>query len=230
MSDTPNITETRAVLQAIAATALEFANATEALAASLSTNNLDAETLGNVMDVFDAADSIIRVARRTLDGLNRRHQVMEEAVNATPKVAKTEFYRHDGNSGRGIVNVASGNANVAFQIGQQFSQPTSDDHSSQTDAPQPAAPTSSGPTISPSSSSPPGGGQRGIVNVASDNARVAFQVGRQFPKKAKEDADTSSDDPPSPEPAAGKVVNVRSGNARVGMQTDVVIGDLRINL
>jgi hypothetical protein len=231
MSDAPNISETRAVLRAIAASALEFAQATELLSASLSAQNLDAETLGDLMDVFEATDGVIRLASRTLDNLNRRHLVMEEAVNATPKVAKTEFYRADGNSGhRGVVNVATGNANVAFQIGQQFSQPTPEASNSQTDASQPSTPAPSGSTNNPSGSSQSDGGQRGTVNVASGNARVAYQVGRQFPKKAKEDADSSSDAPPSSEATAGKVVNVQSGNARVGMQTDVVIGDLRIDL
>jgi hypothetical protein len=91
----PNITETRVVLQTIATTALKFANAADTMAASLSANDLDAETLSNLMDVFEATNSMIQVANHTLDNLNRRHQAMEEAVNATSNAAKTEFYRHD---------------------------------------------------------------------------------------------------------------------------------------
>ncbi|GAA1707711.1 hypothetical protein [Fodinicola feengrottensis] len=100
MSCAPNITETRAVLHAIATTALEFANAADTMAAALSANDLDTETVSNLMDVFEATNSIIHVAHHTLNNLNRRHQTMEEAVNTTPNAAKTEFYRHDNENSK----------------------------------------------------------------------------------------------------------------------------------
>ncbi len=58
-------------------------------------------------------------------------------------------------------------------------------------------------------------------NVASGNDRVAIQVGKVHGR--------SGDKPAPAAPAAsGPSVNVRSGNARVGKQTDVVRGDVQI--
>lgn len=60
-------------------------------------------------------------------------------------------------------------------------------------------------------------------NVASGNDRVAMQVGRVLGRPVKPAA-------PSGEtaPSTSTVVNVRSGNAQVGEQTDVIVGGLHI--
>jgi hypothetical protein len=100
-----NITETRAILQGIALSAKQFAEQTETLAASLSEQKLDGETLDNLMSLFEATDGIITSTSSALEGLNRRHQAMEEAVNTTAHAADTHFYRtHGGNSGNQIAS------------------------------------------------------------------------------------------------------------------------------
>ncbi|XVV14416.1 hypothetical protein ACQP2X_08755 [Actinoplanes sp. CA-131856] len=67
-------------------------------------------------------------------------------------------------------------------------------------------------------------GRKPTVNIASGNDTVAVQAG-QVGSAGR------SKDPKTPKPPAGKgrVTNVVSGNARVGVQTDGVIGDITIS-
>ncbi|MER7331723.1 MULTISPECIES: hypothetical protein [unclassified Micromonospora] len=61
------------------------------------------------------------------------------------------------------------------------------------------------------------------VNIASDGDRAAVQVGYVGgSSERRERAEVP------PEPGDVQVENIREGNARVGMQADVIVGDLRI--
>uniref|UniRef100_UPI003F49507E hypothetical protein n=1 Tax=Nonomuraea sp. CA-251285 TaxID=3240002 RepID=UPI003F49507E len=72
------------------------------------------------------------------------------------------------------------------------------------------------------------------TNIASGNDRVAVQVGEIHP------ADPSQEGPPPPEPlhdqaapgdpAEHAVHNMAFDNAKVGVQTDVYVGDLNIQM
>ncbi|MFI7217893.1 hypothetical protein [Micromonospora maritima] len=60
-------------------------------------------------------------------------------------------------------------------------------------------------------------------NVASGNDRVAVQAGQVHGRR-----DAGKKDTPKVDPTPGRSENVRSGNARVGRQVDVISGDLHI--
>jgi hypothetical protein len=62
-------------------------------------------------------------------------------------------------------------------------------------------------------------------NVASGTDRVAVQVGQVHGRR---DAGKTSKDTAKVDPTPGRSENVRSGNARVGRQADVISGDLHI--
>ncbi len=61
------------------------------------------------------------------------------------------------------------------------------------------------------------------TNRASGNDRVALQVGRINPS----DDDSPKRDSKKPAPRGG---NARTGNAKVGLQTDEIVGDLVIRM
>ncbi len=84
----------RTALRAIAATADDAAGSIGVLAASLADADMDPATLAEVADILEAASELRGAADKAVDGLNRRHAQIEQAVNATPHVAKTSFYRH----------------------------------------------------------------------------------------------------------------------------------------
>lgn len=63
-------------------------------------------------------------------------------------------------------------------------------------------------------------------NHASGNDRVAVQVGQIIPASDRDRADREK---PAPA-AAGTSINVRSDNATVGQQADVITGDLTIRM
>jgi hypothetical protein len=118
-----NIIETRAILQGIALSAKQFAEQAEALAASLSEQKLDGETLDDLMSLFEATDGIITSTSRALEGLNRRHQAMEEAVNTAGYVTDTDFYRHGDSSASHTRNSAMGDTDL--QVGNRQESPSS---------------------------------------------------------------------------------------------------------
>ncbi|MEV4762561.1 hypothetical protein AB0J89_07980 [Micromonospora chokoriensis] len=62
-------------------------------------------------------------------------------------------------------------------------------------------------------------------NVASGTDRVAVQAGQVHGRR---DASKTSKDTPKTDPTPVRSENVRSGNARVGRQVDVISGDLHI--
>ena len=66
--------------------------------------------------------------------------------------------------------------------------------------------------------------QRGPNNVAGNGDQVDLQVGEIKPADSR---DRSSRQQPTP-PPAGRSENVRTGNATVGEQADVITGGLRI--
>jgi|HigsolmetaAR206D_1030411.scaffolds.fasta_scaffold05711_1 hypothetical protein len=69
----------------------------------------------------------------------------------------------------------------------------------------------------------------GRKNVAGGNDRVALQVGVVLGRRGKPATQPGSATPAgSAAPATTRVVNVRSGNARVGKQADVIAGDLHV--
>jgi hypothetical protein len=92
--DITNIEQTRKLLTRFAVVATEFVTTTDALTATLSAKGIDSETLGDLMEILDAATATSDAARNALDGLNQRHHALETAVNATHHAAKTNFYRH----------------------------------------------------------------------------------------------------------------------------------------
>ena len=84
----------RTALRAIANTADDAASLIGVLAASLADADMDPATLAEVADILEAASELRGAADKAVDGLNRRHAQIEQAINATPHVAKTSFYRH----------------------------------------------------------------------------------------------------------------------------------------
>jgi len=92
--EAPNIEAARIALQAINQTADQTVAAIDNLSASLADADMDPATLGEVADILDAANALQAAANKALNGMNQRHAVVEEAINATPHVAKTEFYQH----------------------------------------------------------------------------------------------------------------------------------------
>lgn len=62
--------------------------------------------------------------------------------------------------------------------------------------------------------------QRGSHNVAGDGDRVDLQVGEIKPADSRAQRTA-----PTP---AGRSENIRTGNATVGRQDDVIVGDIRI--
>lgn len=92
--EAPNIEAARDALKAIADQAEETNTTIDQLSASLTSADMDPDTLGEVSEILEAADNLKTAAANALAGLDNRHQVMEEAVNSTPHAAKTEFYRH----------------------------------------------------------------------------------------------------------------------------------------
>lgn len=89
-----NIATVRETLQAIVQTAEQASSVIDNLSASLSGADIDPQTLGEVSEILDAAAALKAAATQALQGLDTRHAAMEEAVNATPHAAKTDFYRH----------------------------------------------------------------------------------------------------------------------------------------
>ncbi|WP_163571183.1 hypothetical protein [Fodinicola feengrottensis] len=89
-----NIAQTREALDAIVKQAQGFTETVDQLAAGLATQDVDPDTIGEVMEIFEATNGLRSAAYKALAGLNQRHGAMEEAVNATPHAAKTDFYKH----------------------------------------------------------------------------------------------------------------------------------------
>ena len=89
-----NIDQARQTLKEIYTAASEFVSTVDNLQASLASADLDPQTLGEVAEILDAAQITQSAAEKAVQGLDSRHAHMEEAVNATPHVAKTEFYLH----------------------------------------------------------------------------------------------------------------------------------------
>lgn len=92
--EAPTIEQAREALQALVAEAEQTSARVDTLSASLQAADLDAQTLGEVADVLEAADAMKAASTRALQGLDSRHAQMEEAVNSTPHAAQTSFYRH----------------------------------------------------------------------------------------------------------------------------------------
>lgn len=89
-----NIEAARTSLASFTQSAAELAQAAEQMGADLAANDLDNQTLADVAALMDKAQELQGQARQGLNGLNSRHQVMEEAHSATPHPAKREFYQH----------------------------------------------------------------------------------------------------------------------------------------
>lgn len=89
-----NIDQARQTLKEIYSASSEFVSTVDTLQASLASADLDPQTLGEVAEILDAAQATQAAAEKAVQGLDARHAHMEEAVNATPHPAKTEFYQH----------------------------------------------------------------------------------------------------------------------------------------
>jgi hypothetical protein len=89
-----NIAAARAALDAIVSAADQAVATIDNLSASMHSVDVDVDTLSEVAAVLEAATAMQAAAAKARTGLDDRHAVMEEAVNATPHAAKTEFYRH----------------------------------------------------------------------------------------------------------------------------------------
>jgi len=89
-----NIAAARAALDAIVQAADQAVGTIDNLSASMQGADMDADTLGDVAAVLEAATAMHAAAAKARSGLDDRHAVMEEAVNTTPHAAKTDFYRH----------------------------------------------------------------------------------------------------------------------------------------
>jgi hypothetical protein len=92
--EAPNIEAARDALSALQAEADRTVARVDQLSGSLQSADLDAQTLGEVAEVLEAADAMKTAAHKALSGLDSRHGLMEEAVNATAHAAKTDWYRH----------------------------------------------------------------------------------------------------------------------------------------
>jgi len=89
-----NIAAARAALDAIVKAADQAVSTIDNLSASMHGADMDSDTLSEVAAVLEAATAMQAAASKARNGLDDRHAVMEEAVNATPHAAKTDFYRH----------------------------------------------------------------------------------------------------------------------------------------
>lgn len=89
-----NIEAARYALQALRTEAEQTVARVDQLSASLQSADLDSQTLGEVAEILEAADAMKTAADKAFTGLRSRHGAMEEAVNATPHAAKTEWYQH----------------------------------------------------------------------------------------------------------------------------------------
>lgn len=88
-----NIEATRSNLGQIAEQATRLTDAIEQMSGHLHQADLDRETLAEIAALSEAVEMVQDRANRARDGLNRRHSHMEEAVNSTPHVAQTAYYR-----------------------------------------------------------------------------------------------------------------------------------------
>lgn len=96
------------IANAALASAVADAAAIEQMTASLTTADLDAQTLADISALQEqaaageaaarallaASEARLAAAQRAVDGLNRRHSGVEEAVNSTQHAAKTKYYQH----------------------------------------------------------------------------------------------------------------------------------------
>ncbi|MFC5992917.1 hypothetical protein ACFQE5_01680 [Pseudonocardia hispaniensis] len=88
--------------------AAQLRAAAETMQASLAEVDIDPQTMADITVLLEAAhnleaaaaelekaaDATSTAAQRTLDGLNARHGLVEEAINATAHTARTDWYRH----------------------------------------------------------------------------------------------------------------------------------------
>ncbi|GEL19329.1 hypothetical protein [Pseudonocardia asaccharolytica] len=88
--------------------AAQLRTAAETMQANLAEVDIDPQTMADITVLLEAAhtleaaaaeleraaDATSAAAQRTLDGLNTRHGLVEEAVNATAHTARTDWYRH----------------------------------------------------------------------------------------------------------------------------------------
>lgn len=89
-----NIDQARQTLKEIYVAATEFVSTVDVLQASLAAADLDPRTLGEIAEILEAAQAVQTAADKAIKGLDARHADLEEVINATPHVAKTEFYQH----------------------------------------------------------------------------------------------------------------------------------------
>lgn len=86
--------QTQVTLKQMHDAATELATTVDGLQVSLSDADLDTQTLGEIAEILDAAQTVQAAAQRALAGLETRHAHLAEAIASTPHVAKTEFYRN----------------------------------------------------------------------------------------------------------------------------------------
>lgn len=92
--EAPNIVAARDNLQAVVEQCQQTETVIDNLTGSLTSNDMDPETLREVAAIQDSASNMRAQAQTALNGLESRHRQMEEAVNSTQHAAKTQFYRH----------------------------------------------------------------------------------------------------------------------------------------
>lgn len=89
-----NIGATRTYLEDLAKANDDRQTQADQAAGSLDQLGLDSDTVAEARLVVEDLGQIAGKARHTLDVLNTKHRLMEEAVAATPEHAERDYYRH----------------------------------------------------------------------------------------------------------------------------------------
>lgn len=85
--------QTQGTLKQMHDAATELVSTVDMLQASLTSADLDPQTLGEVAEILDAAQATQAAAQKALQGLESRHAHLHEAISTAPHVAQTDFYR-----------------------------------------------------------------------------------------------------------------------------------------
>ena len=91
-ADIHNIQATRAFYEALAAACDTDITQIETALGTLAEMELDQDTLNGFQSAQEDAQRAAARCRNAVQVLNAKQSLLEEAVNATPDAAKTEFY------------------------------------------------------------------------------------------------------------------------------------------
>lgn len=92
--ETTDIQATRDLFAAAETEANKLVGILDQASSNLQQYHLDPQTLADVTDLMEAANTVKAAATKARAGIDQRHSAMEEAVNSTPHPADTDWYKH----------------------------------------------------------------------------------------------------------------------------------------